>query len=121
MFCGKCDFWIILLWKHEGKGNVAFAIFAIASGAVPGASRFDPSWLIYKPSSTSENPEITKKIGVVANLETKERKIPKQDNQVQYESLRIRSWFSFVPCFFSVIVPGRFECQVGKYDSKVNS
>ena len=46
------------------KVVLLFVIFAIASGAVPGASRFDPSWLIYKPSSTSETPVTTKKIGV---------------------------------------------------------
>ena len=43
------------------KVVLLFAIFAFASGAVPGASRFDPSWLVYKPSSTSETPAITKK------------------------------------------------------------
>ena len=45
------------------KVVLLFAILTIASGAVPGASRFDPSWLIYKPSSTSETPVTTKKIG----------------------------------------------------------
>ena len=38
-----------------------FAIFAIASGAITGQKRFDPSWLVYKPNSTSERPKTTEK------------------------------------------------------------
>ena len=38
-----------------------FAIFATASGAITGQNRFDPSWLVYKPNSTSERPKTTKK------------------------------------------------------------
>ena len=37
------------------------AIFAIASGAITRQNRFDPSWLVYKPNSTSERPKTTKK------------------------------------------------------------
>ena len=38
-----------------------FAIFAIASWAITRQKRFDPSWLVYKPNSTSERPKTTKK------------------------------------------------------------
>ena len=38
-----------------------FAIFAVVFGAIPGENRFDPSWLVYKPHSSSEKPETTVK------------------------------------------------------------
>ena len=67
------------------KVVLLFAIFAIASGAVSGASQFDPSWLIYKPSSTSETPATTKKIGADSVSGNQGKEMPKQENQIQYK------------------------------------
>ena len=55
-----------------------FAIFAIASGAVPGQNRFDPSWLVYKPHSSSEKPETTEKNVIDSNHIGKGNEIAKE-------------------------------------------
>ena len=101
MFCGKCDFWIILLWKHEGKGCLAFCnFFRLLLELFQ--EQVD---LIHLGLSISQVLLLKllrslRKLPLITNPDTKERKMPKQENQIQYESLRIRTWFSFVSWVF---------------------
>ena len=55
-----------------------FAIFAVVFGAVPGQNRFDPSWLVYKPHSSSEKPETTEKNVIDSNHIGKGNEIAKE-------------------------------------------